>query len=69
MKNHPFFQKIDFDKLMRKEIPAPIIPKIKDIHDEDENKFVFRPTPNDRFNDKIQGITFLPDGESLRIQD
>lgn len=54
---------------MRKEIPAPIIPKIKDIHDEDENKFVFRPTPNDRFNDKIQGITFLPDGESLRIQD
>lgn len=30
IKEHPFFASIDFEKLLRKEIRAPFIPKIKD---------------------------------------
>lgn len=68
VRNHPFFNKINFEKLMRKEYPAPIIPKIKEMDTSDQGKFIFRPTPTDRNNEKIQGITFLPESESFSMR-
>ena len=33
IKKHPFFKSIDFDAILRKEVEAPYIPKIKDSTD------------------------------------
>lgn len=33
IKNHPWFEKIEWDKLLKKELKAPFIPKIEDSID------------------------------------
>ena len=43
IKKHPFFNDIDFDKVLKHEIIAPYIPKISNIDDENNNEMIQTP--------------------------
>jgi cGMP-dependent protein kinase len=43
IKKHPFFNDIDFDKVLKHEVIAPYIPKISNIDDENNNEMIQTP--------------------------
>ncbi len=70
IRSHPFFEGLDWDKLMRKEIPMPFLPQIRAVEDVANFDKVFTELPatyssvrnegalNKVEESKFQGFTF-----------
>ena len=81
VKNHPFFNGVDFDKVLRKEYKPPFIPKLKDdtdlrYFDEDFTKLsVDNEKPeeekgegeDDKDDLNFEGFSYQPNDQSLNI--
>ena len=53
IKEHPFFNGVDFNAILKKEVPAPFIPTVKglkDVHNFDEE-----------FTNEIPEQSYIPD--------
>ena len=80
VKKHPFFNGVDFDKVLNKEYKPPFIPKLKDDTDLryfDEN-FTQLNVENEKFEEKhdeedkddlnFEGFSYQPNDDSLNLE-
>merc|ERR1712226_574981 len=57
VKNHAFFQEVDWKKMLKRQVPAPIKPEIKDGFNSSRG-IGYNPTPDNKY---MQGVIAVTD--------